>query len=116
MNNNYLEINITHEGYMKINSNDGVFSSLTTVIDKEDLSRYCNEKADMWLTSKLGNFNGWSKKDRKIVADKWLKVKELSEGDYNFYFNLESITDLFKNGVEDLAKKMGITNYTLKIN
>lgn len=116
MKDKYLEINITSEGYIKINSSDGVFSSIATVLDKEDLSKYCDEKADMWLTSKLGNFDGWSNKDRKIVADKWLKVKELSEGDYKFYFNLESITDLFKTGVEDLAKKLGITNYTLKIN
>ena len=36
--NNYLEIDITHEGYIRINSSDGVFSSIATVVDKEDLN------------------------------------------------------------------------------
>ena len=70
----------------------------------------------MWLTSNLGNFEGWSDEDRKIVANKWLNVKNLSEGEYKYYFNLGNVHDIFRQEVSEIAKAMGINDYTLEIN
>lgn len=116
MSNRYLDIEVFDYGYIRINSNDGVFSSITTVAGEEKFYAYCDEKAEMWLTSKLGNFKGWSDEDRKVIANKWLKAKELSEGEYKYYFNLENIKDIFRQEVTELANSMGIKDFTLEIN
>ena len=54
------------------------------------------------------------KKDRKAVADKWLKAKSLKKGKYDYYFNLGNLNDAFREEVKALAKSMGI-KYTLEI-
>ena len=115
MENHYLEITKTSNGNLEISSADGVFSSFVIRNDKMAFQAYCEEKAHEWLTSKLGNYDGWAKKQRKEVANKWLAAKDLSEGKYNYYFNLGSIEDIFCKEVASLAKSMGISNYTLKI-
>ena len=114
--NNYLEIEISENGFIRVNTDDGVFSSIATVDSEEAFCEYCDEKADMWLTSNLGNFEGWSGKDRKVMADKWLNAKNLSEGEYKYYFNLGDVKDIFKQEVSEIAKAMGIKDYTLEIN
>ena len=114
--NNYLEIEILENGFIRVNTDDGVFSSIATVASEEDFCEYCDEKAEMWLTSNLGNFEGWSNEDRKVIANKWLKAKELSECEYKYYFNLGDVKDIFKQEVSEIAKAMGIKDYTLEIN
>ena len=114
MENLYLRIKQTEDNQIKIDSSDGVFMSFATV-SKEDYFDYCDGKADEWLTSDLGNYDGWSKKDRKAIAEKWRKAKQLPVGDYEYYFNFEDINDLFTQAVKDLADQMEIENYNLTI-
>ena len=115
MNNHYLEIIRTSNGNLEVNSADGVFSSFVTRNDKVAFQAYCEEKAHEWVTSKLGNYDGWTKEQRKEVAEKWLAAKDLSEGNYKYYFNLGNIEDLFREEVASLAESMGITNYKLTL-
>lgn len=110
----YLKIARLDDNKIEIDSSDGVFTSFGTMLD-EDYFDYCDRKADEWLSSKLGNYDGWSKKDRKAIADKWTKAKELHEGIYDYYFNLQDTTEIFREAVKKLAQGMGI-NYTLTIN
>lgn len=114
--NNYLEIKISENGSIRVNTDDGVFSSIATVAGEEEFYAYCDEKAEMWLTSNLGNFKGWSNENRKVIANKWLKAKALSEGEYKYYFNLGDVKDIFKQEVSEIAKAIGIKDYTLEIN
>lgn len=114
-NNFYLEILKSDEGLYKINANDGVFSSCGTFGNENEFREYCENRANEWLTSKLGNYNGWSYADRYAVAEKWLNAKDLYPGKYKYYFNLEDIYKLFRNAVAELAMDMGINNYTLNI-
>ena len=115
MNNHYLKITKTSNGNIEVNSSDGVFSSFATRKGKVAFQAYCEEKANEWLTSELGNYDGWAKKQRKEVAEKWLAAKDLSEGEYNYYFNLGSVEDIFREEVASLAKSMGIKDYKLEI-
>ena len=69
----------------------------------------------MWLNSTWGNFKGWTKQKRKSIAHKWIIAKNLSEGKYEYYFNFGTIQDIFREEVADLAKSMGISNYTLTV-
>ena len=115
MKNKYLRITKIDKDLIEVSSYDGVFTSFSTR-RKEDYFDYCDDKANEWLTSELGNYDGWSKKDREAIAEKWRKAKQLSVGDYEYYFNFEDINDLFAQSVKDLAKKMGIENYNLTIN
>ena len=114
MKNYYLQICKDENGDVVINSNDGVFISSATRKSIEEFEDYCEDKANMWLESKLGNFVGWKKKDRKVKADMWLKAKSLSEGKYDYYFNFEDLRDVFREEVASLAKRLGI-DYTLEI-
>lgn len=115
MKNHYLIITKTPNGNIEVNSADGVFSSFVTRNDKMAFQAYCEEKAHEWVTSKFGNYDGWSKEQRKEVAEKWLAAKDLSEGNYNYYFNLGSIEDMFREEVASLAKSIGIKDYKLEI-
>ena len=115
MENYYLRIKQIDKNTIEVYSYDGVFTSFST-IQKKDYFNYCADKAYEWLTSDLGNYDGWSKKDRKAIAEKWRKAEYLSVGDYEYYFNFEDINDLFTQTVKDLADKMGIKNYKLTIN
>ena len=114
MKNLYLNIIKRETGEFVIHSSDGVFSSTARRNNKSELDDYCDEKAKMWLDSKLGNFAGWKQSDRKIMADKWIKAKDLPEGEHKNYFFLGDIKKLFREEVESLAKELGIT-YTLTI-
>ncbi len=115
MRNNYLWINRTEDNKIEILSSDGVFSSIATRMNKVEFQAYCEEKAHDWLTSTLGNYDGWSKEKRKEVAEKWLAAKDLSEGRYDYYFNFGSLEDIFREEVASLAKNMGIKDYKLAL-
>ena len=115
MHNHYLHIN-KENGKIEINSSDNVFSSIVRRENKEGFDAYCDEKAHEWLASKLGNYSAIPMKHRKIIADKWLAAKNLPEGNYDYYFNLDTIDDIFRKEVDSIAKKLRISNYTLKMN
>ena len=115
MENLYLNIENQEDGKIYLSAYDGVFGYSAPCNDKEDFQKYCDEKANMWLNSPLGNFKGWSKQKRKSIAHKWIIAKNQSEGRYDYYFNSESKEDIFRKGVTNLAKSIGIENYTLTI-
>ena len=110
----YLKIENLPDGKIDISAADGVFSYIATCSGKDDFINYCEKRKEAWLNSNLGNFNGLSKFKRQIIANKWDLVKELSEGYYNYYFNLESVETIFRNEVENLANSLGIKNYVLE--
>lgn len=114
INNFYLEIHKFNDNKIEINASDGVFTRCGT-LPKDDYFNYCDSRADEWLTSEFGNYDRWSKKDRKAIANKWIKAKKLPEGRYNYYFNLQDTQEIFYEAVKKLAQEMGITNYTLKL-
>lgn len=113
--NHYLNIENQEDGKIYLSAEDGVFGYSATFEDKEEFLEYCDEKADRWLNSTWGNFEGWTKQKRKAIAHKWIIAKNLSEGKYNYYFNFGSKEDIFRGEVADLAKSMGVENYTLTI-
>lgn len=115
MKNHYLIIENHSNGKIYLSASDGVFSYSSTFNNKEEFIKYCDENADRWLNSTLGNFEGWSKEDRKALAHKWIIAKNKPEGKYDYYFNFGSKEDIFREEVADLAKSMGIENYTLTI-
>ena len=115
MRNLYLNIKNQEDGKIDLSASDGVFGYSATCNDREDFLRYCDEKADKWLNSTLGNFESWSKQKRKSIAHKWIIAKNLSEGRYDYYFNFGSKKDIFREEVKELAKNMSIENYTLII-
>ena len=115
MENHYLHISKRSDGKIGINSSDGVFSSYATVGSKEAFRAYCEEKANEWLKSNVGNYSRWNAEKRKIIANKWLKARNRSEGKYDYYFTMESKEDVFRKEVDSLAKNLGIKNYTLEI-
>jgi hypothetical protein len=115
MENHYLYISKRSDGKIEVNSSDGVFSSYATVESKEAFRTYCEGKVNEWLKSKVGNYSSWNTEKRKIIANKWLKARNLSEGKYDYYFTTESKEDMFRKEVNSLAKNLGIKNYTLEI-
>lgn len=106
--NNYLYI---ENG--KFNYQDGVFSGIAT-LTKERVSSFCLEQAEETRHSDLGNYDGLSKKQREEIARRWEKAKDLPDGEYDYYFNLENMVEVFKKSVDELAKKFGI-DYELKL-
>ena len=82
---------------------------------KEAFRTYCEGKANEWLKSKEGNYSRCNAEKRKIIANKWRKARNLSEGKYDYYFTMESKEDIFRKEVDSLAKNLGIKNYTLEI-
>lgn len=112
MKNKYLHITKDNDE-IKINAFDGIFGFVATFNDNKAFCAACDNRAKEWLESKLGNYSHLNFQDRKVIADKWLKVKSLKKGKYEYYFNLENLQDVFQKEVKALAKSMGITNYTL---
>lgn len=115
MKNCYLKIENQEDGKIYLSAEDGVFGYSATCDNKEDFLKYCDEKADMWLNSTWGNFDGWTKQKRIAIAHKWIIAKNKPEGKYDYYFNFGSKKDIFREEVEELAKSMGIENYELRI-
>lgn len=115
MKNQYLKIENQEDGKIDLSASDGVFGYSATFEDKEEFLEYCDEKADRWLNSTWGNFDGWSKQKRKAIAHKWIIAKNKPEGKYDYYFNFGSKKDIFREEVAEIAKTMGIENYTLTV-
>lgn len=111
----YLKIVNQSDGKIVVSARDGVFSYVVTCKDKDGFIDYCEERKDAWLNSTLGNFDNQSEFRRRVIADKWKAAKELSEGCYDYYFNLESIESIFRKEVAELAKNLGIENYVLEL-
>ena len=108
MKNHYLYINGNHWSW-----SDGVFSGAATV-EPDEVEAYCLEWAEKMRNSDLGNYDGLTKERREELAKRWEAVKDLSDGRYDYYFNLEDKRKVFKQSVAELADKLGI-DYELKL-
>ena len=111
--NHYLETYKDKANNIVVSSSDGVFSSIATFKDKEGYDAYCEEKADEWLNSEFGNYDNFNKEERKVIAEKWIKAKEIPLGEHKFYFNLKGKKEIFLEEVANLAKELGIEKYNL---
>ena len=108
MTNHYLHI---ENG--KFNWSDYVFIGIATVA-QDKVSDFCLEKADKMRNSNLGNYDHLTSEQRERLAKLWESARNLTDGNYEYYFNLEDKTEVFKKSVQELGKKLGI-NYELII-
>lgn len=91
----------------KFNWSDGVFSGIATVA-QDKVSDFCLEKADKMRNSNLGNYNHLTSEQRERLAKLWESARDLPDGNYEYYFNLEDKTEVFIKSVQELGKKFGI--------
>ena len=109
MRNNYLYIEGNTWNYC-----DGVFSGIAT-LNPEMVSDFCLEHAKNMRHSDLGNYDDLSKVEREKLAQLWETAKDLPEGKYDYYFNLENKKEVFIQSVKELATRLGIKyDLTLK--
>ena len=113
MKNMFLHLFNSGEG-VTIQATDGAFSCYAPKGSMEAAHAFCDEKANEWLNSDLLNFAPFSREERKFFADKWLDVKKLPFGKYDYYFNTENKEEIFLLKVQELARGLGI-DYSLTI-
>lgn len=109
MRNEYLYIECGHIRFC-----DNAFSGCANLDNKEDMESYCLYRADGWRHSALGNYDDFTQEQREEMALRWEKAKDLPDGEYDYYFNLEDMVEVFKQSIDELAKKLGI-DYELKL-
>lgn len=109
MRNEYLHIEGGHISFC-----DNAFSGCATLTDGSEQSSYCQEMADRWRYSEWANYDDFTPEQREEMALRWEKAKDLPDGEYDYYFNLEDVVDVFKQSVDELAKKFGI-DYELRL-
>ena len=114
MNNLFLCITKSGEG-ATIQANDKAFNCYAPLGTMQKASAFCEEKAEEWLNSNYLNFAKFSQEERKFFADKWLNVKKLPFGRYDYYFNTENKEEIFALRVQELARGLGIDDYSLTI-
>ena len=108
MQNHYLHIKEDGVSYA-----DNVFSGFGPYT-KDDFEGFCLQKAEEMRTSDLGNFTVLTKKQREELAKRWETAKDLPDGEYDYYFNLEDKAKVFKQSVKELAERLGVS-YELKL-
>lgn len=91
----------------KFNWLDGVFSGIATVT-KDKSSNFCLDQADKMRNSNLGNYDHLTSEQRERLAKLWESARNLPDGNYEYYFNLEDKTEVFIKSVQELGKKFGI--------
>lgn len=109
MRNEYLHIEGGHISFC-----DNAFSGCATLDNKEDMESYCLYRADEWRHSEFGNYDEFTLEQREEIARRWEKAKDLPDGEYDYYFNLDDMVEVFKQSVDELAKRFGI-DYELKL-
>ena len=114
MDNLFLYITNRGEG-VTIQATDGAFGCYVPMGTMAKAGAFCKEKAEEWLNSNLGNFAKFSQEERKFFANKWLDVIKLPFGRYDYYFNNENKEELFLLKVQELARGLGIDDYSLTI-
>ena len=109
MENNYLYIEGNKWSYC-----DSVFDGIAT-LSPEKVSDFCLYMAEDMRYSDLGNYDDLSKDEREKLAQLWETAKDLPNGKYDYYFNLENKKEVFIQSVKKLAERFGIKyNLTLK--
>lgn len=112
LNNKYLYIT-EDNSLFNINSCDYVFSSYYSRKTREEFINYCKENANNFRHSDLSNYKKLDNKDRETLAKRWEDAVHLKPGNYDYYFNLQSKQDIFKQAVADVAKELNIDQYNL---
>ena len=102
MTNHYLHI---ENG--KFNWSDYVFSGIATLA-QDKVSVICLERADEMRNSNLGNYDHLTSEQRERLAKLWESARNLPDGNYEYYFNLEDKTEVFIKSVQELGEKFGI--------
>ena len=102
MTNNYLYI---ENG--TFNWSDYAFSGIATLA-QDKVSDFCLERADEMRNSNLGNYDHLTSEQRERLAKLWESARNLPDGNYEYYFNLEDKTEVFIKSVQELGKKFGI--------
>lgn len=97
-----------------INYADSAFTGCAYRADKEAFDAFCEEKAHDWEHSELGNYDAFTEIQRLEIARRWREAKNLSDGKYEYYFNLEDKEEVFAQYVDELARRLGI-KYELKL-
>ena len=109
---------INHYLYIKEdgswNWSDGVFCGIATLETDDRVSEYCLNRAEEMRHSNFGNYDHLSKEQREELAKRWEAAVNLPEGKHEYYFNLGSKQEVFKQSVKELAKTLGI-EYELTI-
>ena len=81
---------------------DGVFSGIATVA-KDKISNFCLDQADKMRNSNLGNYDHLTSEQRERLAKLWESARNLPDGNYEYYFNLEDKTEVFIESGQELA-------------
>lgn len=116
MDNLYVKLSINKDT-IEISAHDhDAFCYIATFSNYSEFYKYCEERANDWKSSDLLNYSKFSTEHRNNMHNKWLNVKNLSDGNHPYYFNLKDKETVFREGVEELAKELRITNYKLVIN
>ena len=102
MENNYLYIEGNTWKYC-----DGIISGIA-VLEPEMVSDFCLKIAEDMRHSNLGNYDDLSKDEREKLAQLWETAKDLPNGKYDYYFNLENKKEVFILSVKELATRLGI--------
>ena len=102
MENNYLYIENNTWNYC-----DGVRNGIANIIP-ENVSDFCLENAENMRHSDLNYYDELSKDERERIAQLWETAKDLPEGKYDYYFNLEDKREVFIQSVKALATKLNI--------
>ena len=97
-----------------VNYEDNVFSGIARINEERSASDFCLEKAEDWRHSTVKNYERFSPEQREEIARRWEAAKDLPEGEYKYYFNLEDKVEMFIKSVKELAEDLNIT-YDLKI-
>ncbi|MBO6272556.1 hypothetical protein J6O48_07225 [bacterium] len=82
----------------------GGFATITP----EKVSDFCLRNAENMRHSDLGNYDDLSKDERERLAKLWEAAKDLPEGKYDYYFNLENKKEVFVQSVKALATRLNI--------
>lgn len=101
---------INHYLYIEngtFNWSDNVFSGIATVA-KDKISNFCLDQADKMRNSNLGNYDHLTSEQRERLAKLWESARNLPDGNYEYYFNLDDKTEVFIKSVQELGKKFGI--------
>lgn len=109
MNNEYLHIEGNYWSYC-----DGVFSGCATLDSTDEVEAFCLDKAEQMCHSTFENYDHLSQKQREELAKRWEAAKDLPDGEYDYYFNLEDKVKAFKQSVKELAERLGVS-YELKL-
>lgn len=89
------------------NYSDGVFNGIAN-LTPERVSDFCLKNAEDMRHSDLGNYDYLTTEQRERLAKFWEAAINLTDGKYEYYFNLEDKREIFVKSVKEIAARLGI--------